>query len=97
MYKVYQHFSQFRSLFEDYPLLALASHVPSIVMPSAPSGPSSTGAKSTLVKPFVPPTEIKHLYDDFDDKVSLLMACNFAKNPDRQIRMFVETAVVMVC
>ncbi|KAJ7036775.1 hypothetical protein C8F04DRAFT_1257654 [Mycena alexandri] len=65
-------------------------------MPAAPSGPSSTGAKSTLVKPFVPPTEIKHLYDDFDDKVSLLMACNFAKNPDRQIRMFVETAVVML-
>ncbi|KAJ7045329.1 hypothetical protein C8F04DRAFT_1173431 [Mycena alexandri] len=64
-------------------------------MPSVPSGPLSAGAKSTLVKPFVPPTEIKHLYDDFDDKVSLLMACNFAKNPDRQIRMFVETAVVI--
>ncbi|KAJ7744932.1 hypothetical protein B0H16DRAFT_1727132 [Mycena metata] len=58
--------------------------------------PQSSGSKTTLVKPFAPPPEIKHLYDEFDDKVSLLMACHLSKQPDRFLRIFVETAAVML-
>lgn len=85
-------FTPYRRLSDDYPLLASALHTPSTIM--AP--PQFSGSKATLVKPFAPPPEIKHLYDEFDDKVSLLMACNLSKQPDRFLRMFVETAVVMV-
>ncbi len=92
IYKEYEFYSPYISIFSTYPRLRTIG-----LMPPPPT-PAERNRAYNLANPapFVPPASIKEPYEAAEYQVSLLMACNFPKHPERQIKIFVETAVALV-
>jgi hypothetical protein len=92
IYKEHAFYTPYISIFSTYPQLRTLGLMP------APPTPAERNRAYNLANPppFVPPASIKEPYEAAEYQVSLLMACNFPKNPERQVKIFIETAVAMV-
>ena len=92
MYKEDRLYTPYVSIFQLYPRLLL---LPAMAPPTSSKRSKAYNLAHPL--PFDPPAEIKDKYEQVEYQVTLLMACNFNKYPDRQLQLFIETAVTLVC